>query len=134
MTGTIDAVSFKKEFTAKNGAFTRYYHNITIDGEKGETYTSEKSPSWLTVGTQVSFEKTSDNRGNAVFSKLKPASGASERTMPEYKKDDVQKLIVRQNCIGNAVNLVASMPSTSRNVNQVLEIAQQFEQYIFNND
>lgn len=81
-------IEYAKEAWTK-GPFPMYYHKATLDdGYFGQITTKDEKPSWLEVGSEITYERLNDKNGNPKIKRVNPQFSeqpSSERSTSEKK-------------------------------------------------
>lgn len=105
-TAKITKMQFKNEWESPQGG-TIFYHNIELDnGDKGSIGAKKKEPDFLAVGSELEYTLQESDKGNKIKRVQQQGGGFKKKFDPEWEKYK-QRLIVKQNCMTNAVRLVA---------------------------
>lgn len=127
MLKTVKSVNYDKPISSQWGNFHKW--NLEFeDGIKGEYLSKSETQNKFQVGQSVDIEITTREYNGQTINKIKPASNfQGSGNKPQLKSDNVQELIVKQNALTNACNIVGS-----DDVAKIIEIADAFKEWVLN--
>lgn len=147
MKATVAKVTFKKEFSTKNGQM--YSWHVTMDnGDMGETATKENTPPWA-VGEEAEYNRVEEEYNGQMYVKLKKAftqgggkgfGGGGSKWTPDPEKESrkerwaKQIMITRMGCLNTATTLWTSVQSGNlpllEQADSVKDLAEIFETWV----
>lgn len=114
MNSKITKIEFKNEWANPKGG-SIFYHYIELeDGSKGQIGAKSKLPEKLSVGSQLDYEKTTDEKGQVRIKAMQLPNnvfkGAVKDPAFEEKK---QRMIIAQSSMSSAVQYFQQRQPTS---------------------
>ncbi len=127
MNKIVKSVNYVKPISSQWGEFHKW--NLEFeDGFSGEYLSKSEQQNKFIVGQSVDIEVTKREYNGETINKIKPASNfQGGGNKPQLKADNVQELIVKQNALTNACNIVGV-----DDVPKILEIADAFKEWVLN--
>ena len=127
MQKVVKSVSPQGSFESQWGTFFKFILEFE-DGFSGEYLSKSEHQNKFIVGQSVDIEVTTREYNGQTINKIKPASNfQGGGNKPQPKADNVQELIVKQNALTNACNIVGS-----DDVAKIIEIADAFKEWVLN--
>lgn len=127
MQKVVKSVSPQGSFESQWGTFYKFILEFE-DGFSGEYLSKSEHQNKFIVGQSVDIEVTTREYNGQTINKIKPASNfQGSGNKPQLKSDNVQELIVKQNALTNACNIVGS-----DDVAKIIEIADAFKEWVLN--
>lgn len=127
MQKVVKSVSPQGSFESQWGTFFKFILEFE-DGFSGEYLSKSEQQNKFIVGQSVDIEVTTRQYNGQTINKIKPASNfQGVGNKPQPKADNVQELIVKQNALTNACNIVGS-----DDVAKIIEIADAFKEWVLN--
>lgn len=128
MNSKITKIEFRNEWANPKGG-SIFYHYIELeDGSKGQIGAKSKLPEKLSVGSQLDYEKSTDDKGNvrikAIALPNNVFKGAVKDPTFEEKK---QRMIIAQSSLSSACNMYGQGSKTPE---QIIEVAKQFYNWV----
>ena len=116
-------------FESQYGHFYKWLLEFE-DGFKGEYLSKTETQNKFIEGQEADIEVTTRDYNGTTINKIKPAStfqGGGKSFTPAPKDNNTQELIVKQNALTNACNIVGT-----DDVAKIIEIAESFKDWVLN--
>lgn len=117
------------DFESQYGHFYKWLLEFE-DGFKGEYLSKTETQNKFVPGQSTSIEVSTRQYNGTTINKIKPAQSFNQSSYkPQNKTNDIetQTLIVKQNALTNACNIVGS-----DDVAKIVEIADAFKEWVLN--
>lgn len=124
-TSKVSKIEFKQEWKGQNG--TVFYHNIWFEnGDIGQVGTKEKLPAKLAVGTEITYDIQTDERGSKIkVVQNKPQFGGKSFG----KSPEEQKQIIKQSSLKAAIDYHTAFGGAKSQMD-ILETANLFTEWV----
>ena len=124
MKKTVENLRSEGGFNSQWGYFYKFI--ITFeDGMVAEYLSKSEKQNKFVVGKEIDVEVTQREYNGKTINKVKPVSTFQGSSIPAPKADNVQELIVKQNALTNACNVIGES-----DVAKIIEIAEVFSNWV----
>ena len=111
------------DFESQYGHF--YKWEIEFEDMKAEYLSKSETQTKFVAGQDVDVEITTRQYNGRSINKVKPVSTFQGGSRPAPKADNVQELIVKQNALTNACNVIGEA-----DVAKIIEVAEVFSNWV----
>ena len=111
------------DFESQYGHF--YKWEIEFEDMKAEYISKSETQTKFVAGQEIDVEITTRQYNGRSINKVKPISNFQGGSKPAPKDDNVQELIVKQNALTNACNVIGEA-----NVAKIIEVAEVFSNWV----
>ena len=111
------------DFESQYGHF--YKWEIEFEDMKAEYISKSETQTKFVAGQDVDVEITTRQYNGRSINKVKPIQNFQGGSKPAPKDDNVQELIVKQNALTNACNVIGEA-----NVAKIIEVAEVFSNWV----
>ena len=115
------------DFESQYGHF--YKWEVEFEDMKAEYLSKTETQSKFIAGQDVDVEITTRQYNGRSINKVKPVSTFQGGSRPAPKADNVQELIVKQNALTNACNVIGEA-----NVSKIIEVAEVFSNWVLKDE
>jgi len=125
----VKTVKSDGSFESQYGLFYKWLIEFQ-DNYQGEYLSKTETQNKFVEGQEVEIEVTTREYNGTKINKIKPAStfqGGGKSFTPAPKDNKTQELIVKQNALTNACNIVGT-----DDVAKIIEIAESFKDWVLN--
>ena len=105
-----------------------YFYKFIItfeDGMIAEYLSKSENQNNFIIGKEIDVEVTQREYNGKTINKVKPVSNFQGGSKPSTKADNVQELIVKQNALTNACNVIGEA-----DVAKIIEVAEVFSNWV----
>ncbi len=127
MKKTVLNVTPQGDFESQYGHF--YKWEVEFEDMKAEYLSKTETQSKFIAGQDVDVEITTRQYNGRSINKVKPVSTFQGGSRPAPKADNVQELIVKQNALTNACNVIGEA-----NVSKIIEVAEVFSNWVLKDE
>ena len=127
MKKTVLNVTPQGDFESQYGHF--YKWEVEFEDMKAEYLSKTETQSKFVAGQDVDVEITTRQYNGRSINKVKPVSTFQGGSRPAPKADNVQELIVKQNALTNACNVIGEA-----NVSKIIEVAEVFSNWVLKDE
>ena len=127
MKKTVLNVTPQGDFESQYGHF--YKWEVEFEDTKAEYLSKTETQSKFIAGQDVDVEITTRQYNGRSINKVKPVSTFQGGSRPAPKADNVQELIVKQNALTNACNVIGEA-----NVSKIIEVAEVFSNWVLKDE
>ena len=127
MNKTVLNVTPQGDFESHYGHF--YKWEVEFEDMKAEYLSKTETQSKFIAGQDVDVEITTRQYNGRSINKVKPVSTFQGGSRPAPKADNVQELIVKQNALTNACNVIGEA-----NVSKIIEVAEVFSNWVLKDE
>ena len=127
MKKTVLNVTPQGDFESQYGHF--YKWEVEFEDMKAEYLSKTETQSKFIAGQDVDVEITTRQYNGRSINKVKPVSTFQGGSRPAPKADNVQELIVKQNALTNACNVIGEA-----NVSKIIEVAEVFYNWVLKDE
>ena len=117
--GVVNAGDFESQY----GHFWKW--EIEFEDMKAEYLSKTETQNKFIVGQEVDVDITTREYNGRTINKVKPVSNFQGGSRPSPKNDKTQELIVKQNSLTNACNVIGEA-----DVTKILEVAEVFSNWV----
>lgn len=112
------------DFESQYGHFYKWLIEFQ-DGFQAEYLSKTETQNKFVEGQDIDVEITSRDYNGKTINKVKPVSTFQGGSRPALKADNVQELIVKQNALTNACNVIGEA-----DVAKIIEVAEVFSNWV----
>tara|TARA_R100001460_G_scaffold4315_2_gene12391 strand:- start:961 stop:1383 length:423 start_codon:yes stop_codon:yes gene_type:complete len=120
----VSSVKFQEDFPSQYGHFYKWLIEFQ-DGFQAEYLSKTETQNKFVEGQDVDVEISTRDYNGKKINKVKPVSNFQGGSRQAPKADNVQELIVKQNALTNACNVIGEA-----DVVKIIEVAEVFSNWV----
>ena len=124
MKKTVKDVRAEEGFDSQWGYFYKFIISFE-DGMVAEYLSKSETQNKFIIGKEIDVEITTRQYNGKSINKVKPVSSFQASSRPAPKADNVQELIVKQNALTNACNVIGEA-----DLAKIIEVAEVFSDWV----